>query len=436
MRVKRKCLEMLERVESKGAYLHIVLQEEARNPTVAPDEYPLLMQLVRGTLEQSASIDASLQPLLSKGIESLPEEVRRVLRLAAYQILFLERSKERDVVFEAVELVKRGRYRGLAGLVNAVLRKLKRPEGGEVADASVNFPEWLPKRWASQFGESEVERFCKATTEPLPLYLRVNTSRISPSALTSRLRTEGVEGELVEYSNASIRVTELPKSVRLHQLPSYQEGLFFVQDLSSSIVADVVSGLSPKVVFDLCAAPGGKTCAIALAIQSAGGRVVATDRTEKRVALIKDAVDRLGLRNVECHVQDLLSSTMQPKILADVVLLDAPCSGFGTVGRKVDVRWSKSEETLRELVEIQWEMVNRATDLVAPGGYVVYSTCSIDREENEGVVERFLAERSDFEVHSVATQLSASLCTPEGYYRAWPQHHRMAGAFCAVLQRR
>ncbi len=427
---------MLERVESRGAYLHIVLQEEARNPTVAPDEYPLLMQLVRGTLEQSASIDATLQPLLSKGIESLPEEVRRVLRLAAYQILFLERSKERDVVFEAVELVKRGRYRGLAGLVNAVLRKLKRPEGGEVADASVNFPEWLPRRWTSQFGEREVGLFCKATTEPLPLYLRVNTSRISPSTLISRLRTEGVEGELAEYSNASIRVTELPKSVRLHQLPSYEDGLFFVQDLSSSVVADVVAGLSPQLVFDLCAAPGGKTCAIALGIQSAGGRVVATDRTEKRVALIKDAVDRLGLTNVECDVQDLLSSAMQPKLQADVVLLDAPCSGFGTVGRKVDVRWSKSEETLRELVEIQWEMVNRATDVVAPRGYLVYSTCSIDREENEGVVERFLAERSDLEVYSVSTQLSASLCTPEGYYRAWPQHHRMAGAFCAVLQRR
>lgn len=431
---------MLERVESKGAYLNIVLQEEARNPTVASDEYPLLMQLVRGTLEQSASIDASLQPLLSKGIESLPDEVRRILRLAAYQILFLERSKERDVVFEAVELVKRGRYRGLAGLVNAVLRKLKRPEGGKEGAATVNFPEWLPKRWESQFGASEVELFCKATTEPLPLYFRVNTSRISPSDLIARLRAEGVEGELAEYSNQSIRVTELPKSVRLQQLPSYQEGLFFVQDLSSSVVADVVAGLYPQLVFDLCAAPGGKTCAIALGIESAGGRVVASDRTEKRVALIQDIVQRLGLRNVECCVQDLLSgtgesSTQQIKT-ADVVLLDAPCSGFGTVGRKVDVRWSKSEDTLHELVQIQQEMLNRAAGVVREGGYLVYSTCSIDREENEAVIECFVAKRSDFEVHSVATQLSATLCTPEGYYRAWPQHHRMAGAFCAVLKRR
>ncbi len=426
---------MLERVESKGAYLNIVLQEEARNPTVASDEYPLLMQLVRGTLEQSASIDASLQPLLSKGIESLPEEVRRILRLAAYQILFLERSKERDVVFEAVELVKRGRYRGLAGLVNAVLRKLKRPEGGTEGAATVNFPEWLPNRWESQFGANEVELFCKATTEPLPLYFRVNTFRISPSSLIARLRTEGVEGELAEYSNQSIRVTELPKSVRLHQLPSYQEGLFFVQDLSSSVVADVVAGLSPQLVFDLCAAPGGKTCAIALGIESAGGRVVASDRTEKRVALIQDVVNMLGLTNVECQVQDLLSGTIRPKIQADAVLLDAPCSGFGTVGRKVDVRWSKSEDTLHELVQIQQEMLNRAAGLVREGGYLVYSTCSIDREENEGVIERFIAEHSDFEVHSVAAQLSATLCTPEGYYRAWPQHHRMAGAFCAVLKR-
>jgi 16S rRNA (cytosine967-C5)-methyltransferase len=394
------------------------------------------MQLVRGTLEQGSAIDESLRPLLSKGIDSLPVEVRRILRVAAYQILFMERSKERDVVFEAVELVKFGRYRGLAGLVNAVLRKLKRPQSKGELDPTINFPSWLVKRWTEQYGAEEVNLFCRAAAESLPLYLRVNTQVLSRNDLLSRLQSEEVAAECAEYSSDSIRVTQLPKSVRLHQLSSFTEGLFFVQDLSSSIVADIVASLNPRLVFDLCAAPGGKTCAIALSIYSRGGRIVATDQTAKRVALVEDIVDRLKLGNVEYRVRDVLGVAVNPEERADVVLLDAPCSGFGTVGRKIDVRWSKSEDILQELTAIQSSMLNRAADLVTPDGCIVYSTCSIDRVENEDVVAEFLAQHAEFSVRSVASLLPPALCTSEGYYRAWPQRHHMAGAFAAVLQRR
>lgn len=435
LRVKRKCLELLERVERDGAYLNLLLQEEAKKPTIAPDEYPLLVQLTRGTLEQTGTIDATLAPFLSQGIASLPSQVRNVLRLGTYQIQFLERSKKRDVVFEAVELVKTGKFQGFSKLVNAVLRKVEPNLEHADTGAEQNFPAWLISRWRSQLGEEETAAFCESCSKPLPLYLRVNSSRISPTALLEVLAHDGVQAEPAPFSPSSIRVTGLPKSVRLQKLKSSQAGLFFVQDLSSTIVSDIVSSCSPQVVYDVCAAPGGKSCSVALSLLSFKGRVIASDRTEDRVSLIRDAVQRLGLTNVTPSVRDALSGESSQLGMADVVLLDAPCSGFGTVGRKIDVRWSKSEETIAELLALQHQMIRKAAALVRPGGWLVYSTCTIDREENEGIIAQFLKEHLNFSVLDLHNQLPETLCTPEGFYRAWPHRHSMAGAFAAALVR-
>lgn len=259
LRVKRKALELLERVEEDRSYLHLLLRQEADSSTLAPDEYPILVQLVRGVLEQGPVLDLALEPLLPQGLHSLPNPVVHTLRLGTYQILFLERAKKRDVVFEAVEITKLGRFRGLAKLVNAVLRKIEPRPGGELNSSLAirTFPEWLVSRWKEQFGAEEVERFCIASNQPLPLYVRVNTLRTSRDELRQILLREGVVSEVVALSHHSLRVTALPRSVRLHRLPSYERGLFFVQDLSSTVVADIVAADSPKKIADLCAAPGG-----------------------------------------------------------------------------------------------------------------------------------------------------------------------------------
>lgn len=436
LRVKRKAIELLERIEGEGAYLHLVLNQVADSGELAPSEYPVLVRLVRGTLEQRGAIESALERFLPKGIESLPLAVRLALRLGAYQIMFLERVKKRDVVYEAVEIVKSSRNRGFAKLVNAVLRKIEPVEFLErkASDSLLNFPEWIVERLTAQIGIEEASAFCAACDNAQPLYLRVNTTRISVEDLIARLEGEGIVTSTSTLSKASLKVDRIDSSVRLSQTESYRNGLFMVQDLSSTIVADIVAIGRPSKVRDLCAAPGGKSCSLGISLSESRGVVEACDRTKPRVALIGDLVKRLGLSNVALHTVDLLS--VKPRAEYDAVLLDAPCSGLGTVGRKSDLRWSKSERELSELSELQGQLISAAARYVRPQGVLVYSTCSVDRDENESVVSGFLSRHSEFEVESLSNLIDPSLCTKDGFYRAWPHRHSMAGAFAARLIRR
>ncbi len=438
LRVKRKALELLDRVESDNSYLHLLLQKEADASRGAPEEYPVLVQLVRGVLEHRAELDETLRPFLSRGIDSLPLPIQQLLRLGAYQIIFLERVKKRDVVFEAVELTKGGVFKGFSKLVNAVLRKIEPTTLGNDSSrgATLNFPAWLIERWTRQFGREEVESFCEVSNKPLPLYLRVNNLLTDRSKLESDLMREGVVTQPATFSSNSLRVDVLPKDKRLTQLEAFRRGAFFVQDLSSTIVADIVSVDKPGIVCDVCAAPGGKACSVALSIAPFGGVVRAFDHTERRSGLIQKAVTRLGLPNVSVGVRDAALVLDSEREKYDAVLLDAPCSGFGTLGRKVDVRWSKSEDTIRELSEVQERLLCAVATLVKPGGAIVYSTCTIERVENEDIIESFLRARADFEVEKLSSALPADLSTSEGFYRAWPHRHKMAGAFAAKLRKR
>ena len=439
LRVKRKALELLQRVEEDNSYLHLVLQQEAHAASASPEEYPVLVQLVRGVLERREVLDQALAPFIPKGLESLPKPVLLTLRLGAYQILFLDRVKKRDVVFEAVEITKHGKFRGLAKLVNAVLRRIEPPSGDvgseERRTSSQNFPQWLVTRWREQFGDEETDRFCEANNNPLPLYLRVNTSRISREDLQHALLAEGVITEVARFSDVSLQVQQLPKERRIHTLESYRAGLFFVQDLSSTIVADIATHESPLTVCDLCAAPGGKTSSMALSVLECAGVITSFDRTEKRVGLIQDMVERLAIPNVVWGIRDALCADSTGGMSFDAVLVDAPCSGFGTLGRKIDARWSKSLDTITELTAIQSTMLDRAADMVQSGGVLVYSTCTIERAENEDIVAGFLHRHPEFARVDLSLELPGELCTPEGSYRAWPHRHAMAGAFAAKLRR-
>lgn len=445
MRVKKKALELIARIECEGAYTHLVMQGVAESGELSATEYPVLLQLVKGTLEQRGILEDRLEQFLPKGLCSLPLEVQHALRLGAYQILFLERAKKRDAVYESVELIKTSRWKGFASLVNAVLRKIDPPDSS-VADQPVtaatrNFPDWLVARWIEQHGAANVEQFCAVRGADLPVYCRVNILMVSRSELRTILAAEGVVSEEVTFSPHSLRIIEIPSKVRIPKLKSYREGLFFIQDASSTVVADIVASSSPLRVRDLCAAPGGKTCSIALSIAANEGAVYASDRSPQRVNLITELATRLGLSNIETEVFELSDkdNAVHNDVYTgsyDAVLLDVPCSGFGTVGRKIDTRWSTSAQDLAALKEKQLAFLQVAARFVSAGGVLVYSTCSIDKAENEEVIDEFLRLRSDFAREALNDVLPGSMCTELGDFRSWPQRHAMTGAFAARLTKR
>jgi 16S rRNA (cytosine967-C5)-methyltransferase len=435
LRAKRKALELIHRIKREGAFSHVLLQAEAKRRQVSEDEYPIMVSLVRGVLQEEGRLNELLDAHIRRGIDSLPDRVADVLRLGAYQIVCLERVRKKDVVFESVELLKGGRFASFRALVNAVLRKIEPVDDFEKVKAAVNYPTSLITRWVSQFGEQEVERFCAASNKRLPLYLRVNTLRCSREQLCQRLRDEQIEVIPSTWSSHSVEVVSLPRASRIHDCQAFKDGLFFIQDCSSTVVADLVELVEPDVIHDVCAAPGGKACSMALTRGSRGGQVVAFDRTTERVALIQDLVYKLGLSNVTTRVFDMLVDAPAYDELVGLVLVDAPCSGFGTVGKKVEARWNTSVEEISSIVAMQRKILERACQRVASGGAVIYSTCSIDKEENEGVVEAFLAAHPEFSIRRVNELVHESLCTKEGYLRTWPHRHHMTGAFAAVLVR-
>lgn len=436
LHAKKRALELIDRIKRQGAFSHVVLQAEAKRDRNAPGEYPIVVSLVRGVLQEEGRLDKVLNEHLPRGITSLPNRVADILRLGAFQIISLDRVQKKDVVFESVELLKGGRFSGFMGLVNAVLRKIEPKNSRKAENASQNFPTWLIDRWSDQFGSQEVEQFCAASTSKLPLYLRVHTGRCSRQQLCDQLRQDGIQSVMTEWSPNSVRVVSLPYDRRLEDCTAFQQGWFFIQDCSSTIIADAVAALRPQTVRDVCAAPGGKACSVALSLDERGGRIFASDRTSRRVELVRQKVQKLGLSNVDIGVMDMLAAEEADTKTANVVLVDAPCSGFGTVAKKIEARWNTSAEELCSLVEVQSAMLSRAAKLVAPAGALVYSTCSIDWAENEGVIKRFLVEHPEFSVKRVHEFVSERLCTAEGYLRTWPHRHEMTGAFAAILIRK
>ena len=441
---RERALQILWRIDAQGAFADRLLYAAATQAGLNDRDQALLQQLVKGTLQQRGALDPLLERRLKSGLDSLTPWIRNILRLGAYQLLFLERTPPEVAVNESVELAKKYGHKGTVGLVNAVLRRVAaelpqhRDEGpaNESAEAiaeAYSHPLWLVRRWLTQLGPAETIALCKANNTPWPVCLRTNTLRASTEHLRERLVAEGVELAPAHYAADCTLVRRLPPSTRLHELTSYREGLFQVQDESAALLAQLVAPQSGEFVVDLCSAPGGKTTALA-ALMGNQGRLLACDLRENRLQLVRANCERLGVTIAEYLAADARELALDEP--ADCVLLDAPCSGLGVLGRKSDVRWNKHEEDIARLAALQAELMHHAATLVQPGGRLIYSTCTLDPAENERVVADFLDYNPDFRLQSPPAGFPPELVSPQGYYAAWPQRHGMAGAFGAVLERK
>lgn len=439
---REQALHILYRVETGQAFATRLLDEERAR---AGDDMAFLEQLVKGTLDWRGRLDSILDGVVTGGSARLTPWIRNILRLAAYQIVYLDRVPPEIAVHQAVEAAKRHGHRGTTGLVNAVLRSLvhQMQEGtltreAEATDdpvsiaAAYSHPQWLVERWIRQIGVKETIALCAADNHVWPVCLRTNTLRTTTADLRDQLEAEGVSIRAAQWQFDCTLVVRLPRGVRLHDLTAYQEGMFAVQDESSAFVALLVDPQPGETLVDLCSAPGGKTMHLA-ALMGDQGRIIAVDPHLGKLGLVEENAARLGVAIVETRAEDGRTITLAQS--ADKVLVDAPCSGLGALGRHSDARWNKAAGDLAGLGVLQQQLLHHAASLVRPGGRLVYSTCSVDADENEGAVAAFLATHPEYERENAPHTIPTALTT-NGMLRTWPQRHGMGGAFGAVMTRR
>lgn len=414
-------LAALMDVDLKGAYAGLALTRLLDGAVdLSAEERAFAAELTYGTVRWRKYLDWAIENIVDKPA-ALSVLGRNLLRLGLYQLLFIPGMPAHAAVYETVALAADRGERGLARLTNWALREHLR-RGGHVPLPSMttdpvrylsvrySHPEWLVRRWLARWGFERTEQALIADNEPAPLTARVNKLRTTRDELIQRLAAERVTAKPVGIVPEGI-ILSAPGA--LAELPSFREGLFTIQDTASMLIGHVMAPAAGETILDACAAPGGKTTHLA-ELMGNTGRIIATDLHPSRLGLVLQAANRLGLGIIETaaldarHLLDHRAELGIPDAGVDRVLVDAPCSGLGVLRRRPDLRWRKSEEEIRKLPVLQIAVLEAASMLVRPGGVVVYSTCTTEPEENDGVVASFLARHPEFVLVSPPESITES----------------------------
>ena len=429
-----EALHILVRVERDRAFADIALQHALERARLDPRDSALCTEIVYGTLRWRRHLDWRLGPHLKRPLAKLDPWVRALLRLTAYQIVFLDRVPRWAAVDEAVSVARlKSRAAGPAEFVNAVLRSLTRsPQPPrlpsdlvEAAAIRWSFPDWMAGRWIGRYGAEEAERLMAALNERPPVTIRANTLRISRDDLARRLRDE----ELAETDPAALAPEGL--AVRrgvVGRWAAFTAGWCSIQDEASMLIARLLEPKPGELVVDVCAAPGTKTTHLAQ-LMGNRGRIVAFDPNAARLRLLTQAASRLGVSIVETHVGGVAAVSRRWKDRCDRVLVDAPCSNLGVLRRNPDVKWKREASDLARLADKQHGILTAAAGLVKPGGRLVYATCSLEPEENDELVRDFLERCPDWRVDP--PQGFPVAPGPDGIVRCLPHVHGTDG-FTAV----
>ena len=429
-----EALHILVRVERDRAFADIALEHALERARLDPRDAALCTEIVYGTLRWRRHLDWRLAPHLKRPLAKLDPWVRALLRLTAYQLLFLDRVPRWAAVDEAVSVARlKSRAPGPAEFVNAVLRSLTRrlepprlpSDPIEAAGIRWSFPDWMAGRWMRRYGTEEAERLMAALNERPPLTIRANTLRISREDLARRLRDE----ELAETDPTALAPEGLVvRRGAVARWGAFTAGWCSIQDEASMLIARLLDPRPGELVADVCAAPGTKTTHLAQ-LMGNRGRILAFDPNAARLRLLTQAAGRLGVSIVETHVGGVAAVSGRWKDRCDRVLVDTPCSNLGVLRRNPDVKWKREASDLERLAEKQRGILTTAAALVKPGGRLVYATCSLEPEENDDLVQGFLERHPDWRPDPPARFPVAP--GPDGIVRCLPHVHGTDG-FTAV----
>lgn len=432
---REKALQILCRIE-EGTFADGLLDQARRQFEHRDNAF--IHELVYGVLRARSRLDWALDRFSAQPVAKTDLQTRNILRLAAYQMLFLDRVPVSAAVNTSVELAKEHGKKN--GYVNGLLRSLDRkrselgtPSGTDpVEGLSVlhSHPAWLVRRWVKRFGPDRAEELLRLNNKPSPLVIRTNTLRTSRDELKAALEAQGAEVLPAAWSPLGLDLRSGPE---LRSLTAYQAGLFLVQDEAAQLIGLMLDPRPGDAVLDACAAPGGKATHLAAAMQNSG-TVVALESDPGRISRIRENSERLGTSIIRPVLGDAI---MYREGSFDKVLIDAPCSGLGVLRRHPDGRWSKKEDIIRERAKVQREILKNCSTLLRPGGVLVYATCTTEPEENEEIIASFLAEApGQFRIEDPRPFLpekARTLVDESGFFRTFPAAPEMDGFFGARL---
>lgn len=425
-------LDALGKCRRDGAWSGAVIDSAIQKAGLEGRDAALSSRLILGVLQNGRLCDFYIDSF--SGGKKLEPKVRDILRLGVYQLLFLDRIPARAAVNESVELCAYSGLKRASGLVNAILRRVaenkdKLPEipgEGTAEHLSIKYshPLWLAKRIVSERGYAFAESFFASNNQPPMLDIQINTLKVSAEDYVRAL-----ERQEIKYTQAGDSI-EL-ESCNIAALPGYEEGLFYVQDNAARSSVDIAEVKPGMKLLDACAAPGGKSFASAIRMENTG-KIVSCDIHEKKLRLINESADRLGIDIISTMCSDARQCREEFINEFDAVIADVPCSGIGVIRKKPEIR-EKKEDELKGLAEIQLAILTQLSEYVKPGGTLLYSTCTVLREENEGVIESFLSDNSAF---ALSPFEAGNIRSESGMYTFWPNVDGTDGFFAAKLIRK
>lgn len=430
-------VKILNRVERTDAYFDKLLDAELRAKDISDSDKALLAEIVHGVMRWHGRLDWILNGFFHGNFVKSETNVKNALRVALFQILFLDRIPHYAAVNEAVEFIKRIRGEKQANLVNAVLRNIIRNiEGIRYPDPNEDLvqylaiyyshPVWIVKRWLARFGREDTEKLLEANNHIPELTLRINKLKTDPVQFLSMLDEHQIPYEGSAFFDYFIKVRSL---AGLSQMDLFRMGYFSIQDESAALPCILLSPRPGDRVIDMCAAPGGKTAHIG-EIMKNEGEIIAVDKYESKLHLIQSTCERLGIHNVTYMAADSSELDIAP---ADKVLVDAPCSGLGVLRKKPDIKWKREVEDIYRLTKLQLALLENAHRLLKPGGVLVYSTCTTEPEENAQLVHQFLSTHPEYRIDDASAYLNKSLVTSEGFVETFPHRHHIDGSYAVRL---
>ncbi|SHL97260.1 16S rRNA (cytosine967-C5)-methyltransferase [Anaerosporobacter mobilis DSM 15930] len=421
MNLRELALAILMEVTQNGEFSNKVLNQTlSKYQYLAKQDRAFLSRLTEGTIERMIEMDYIINQYSNVKVNKLKPVIRNILRLGVYQIKYMDQVPVSAACNESVKLAMKKGFHNLKGFVNGVLRTISREVENIAYPSKIaqpisylsvvySMPEWIIRNWLEEFSFETIEKMLQCSLTERETTIRCNTNKTTTDELRKGLMSQGVLVGDGAYVEEALRISEYDSVQRLY---GFTNGLFQVQDESSMMVAHAAGIKKDDLIIDVCAAPGGKSLHVAQLLEGTGS-VIACDLTEYKVDLIKQNVERLGYTNVEPRVQDALEldDTLIDK--ADVVIADLPCSGLGVIGKKNDIKYNVTPEKQKDLAQLQRNILHVVQHYVKKGGTLVYSTCTVNREENLSNVEWFV-DRYDFELESLRAYLPERFVKREG----------------------